>query len=169
MTAKKPSLDPVVRRFIEEAGSTTQAFGLGRVTGQVYACLYFSPTPKNLNDLQEILGISKGSASTIVRQLEQWHAVRKIWIRGDRKDYYTAEDNFGHILKRVLNDTVSNKMNSYNALLQELEDKLPDSNADNGRTREQHEFIVERFNKLRHFHGRARKVWENPLLRKLLQ
>lgn len=30
-------LHPAVHRFIQEAGGTTQSFGIGRVVGQVYA------------------------------------------------------------------------------------------------------------------------------------
>ena len=92
---------PVVRRFIEDAGNASQSLGVGRVLGQIYAYLYFSASPRCLADLQNVLGISKGSASICVRQLEQWGAVRKIWVKGDRKDYYEANDWFGQILKNA--------------------------------------------------------------------
>ena len=80
-------MDRVVDKFIEDAGNLAQSFGLGRVVGQIYAYLYFSRTSKGLHDMQQDLHISKGSASMCVRQLEQWGAVSKIWIKGDRKDY----------------------------------------------------------------------------------
>jgi len=158
-------LSPVVRRFIEEAGKTSQSFGLGRVLGQVYAYLYLSPVPRGLHDLQRALGISKGSASMTVRQLEQWEAVRKVWVRGDRKDYYEANDWFGRILKRAALDTVLKKLSSYASLLDEMETNL---------RREPHDtfdkdFIRERIRHLRKFQARTQKLLSNPLLQALLK
>ena len=114
----------VIRRFIEEAGTSTQSLGLGRNVGQIYAYLYFSPEPRNLGDMQDALGISKGSASMSVRQLEQWDAVRRVWIKGDRKDYWEASDWFGRILKRALFDTIAQKMSVYTDLIDNAETLL---------------------------------------------
>ncbi len=164
-----PTDDQTVLRFIEEAGNTTQAFGLGRAIGKVFAYLYFSQKPKNLSQLQQDLGISKGSASTIVRQLEQWHAVRKIWIKGDRKDYYLAEENIGRIVKHMLHSTVTMKIHSYAEMLEEMNEQLQ-MNEEYSDTcnMEYYRFTKERLDKLRAFHKRARKAWENPLAQKLL-
>ncbi len=40
------------------------------------------------------LKISKGDASLNIRELERLGIVKKIWIRGDRKDFYEAELDF---------------------------------------------------------------------------
>ncbi len=159
----KTELNPIVHRFIEDAGSTTQALGFGRVVGQIYAYLYFSPIPRNLVDLQDTLGISKGSASTCVRQLEQWGAVRKIWIKGDRKDYYEANQWLGKILRGVVLETVGKKILGYTSLLDDMEDELRRGNGgDNA-------FLRGRIRRLRQFERRARKVWDSKLLKMLLE
>ena len=85
--------------IIESAGRTTQGFGLGRIIGQLYALLFFSPKPMSLDDMGGELKVSKGSVSTNIRELEKWGAVRQIWIKGDRKDYYEAEVDFLRIIK----------------------------------------------------------------------
>jgi DNA-binding transcriptional regulator GbsR (MarR family) len=170
-----PTITPVVRRFIEEAGITTQSFGLGRVVGQIYAYLYFSETPRGLADLQEALGISKGSASMGVRQLEQWEAVRKVWVKGDRKDYYEANAWFGRILKRVLFDTIAQKMSSYTSLLQEAHAELNDQNDDpdapdhGPNDHGPNDFLRDRLAHLQKFHDKAKGAWDNPLLQRLLK
>ena len=161
-------LSPVVRRFIEDAGNTTQSFGIGRVLGQIYAYLYFSPVSRNLNDMQEALGISKGSASTGVRQLEQWGAARKVWVKGDRKDYYQADDWFGKILKNAILDTVGKKMTVYTALLDEIETELSNL-ADGSRGDGEYEFVKDRIEHLKAFQRRAQKLWGNPLVQRLLK
>src|SRR5512137_1651739 len=125
-------LNPAARRFVEDAGNTTQSFGIGRVLGQIYAYLYFSPEPRNLAHMQQSLGISKGSASTGVRQLEQWGAVRKVWVRGDRKDYYEANDWFGRILKNAVVDLVGKRLDSYASLLEHAKSEMQALGGGNG-------------------------------------
>jgi DNA-binding transcriptional regulator GbsR (MarR family) len=164
-TRESSKLSPVVRRFVEEAGNLTQSFGVGRVLGQIYAYLYFSREHRSLADMQEALGISKGSASMGVRQLEQWGAVRKVWVKGDRKDYYQGNDWFGNILKHAVVDTVGKKMASYTSLLDDIQSELPRLAADNG----EGEFIKGRVEQLRSFQGRAQKFWNSRLLQRLLR
>lgn len=151
----------VVQRFVEDAGNLTSSLGLGRAVGQVYAYLYFSPTPKGLADFQDALGISRGSASMVVRQLEQWGAVRKVWIKGDRKDYYEANDWLGQIARNILFDTIGKRLVQSNGLLSA--DRLEPLGGD-----PDGEFIAARIEHLRKFQNRARKVWQNPIVRRLM-
>jgi len=164
------SSDPstLVRRFIQDAGNATQSLGLGRAIGQIYAFLYFSPGPRNLGDMQHALGISKGSASMVVRQLEQWSAVRKVWVKGDRKDYYEASDWFGNILKHAVMDTVGKKLSAYSALLGEMENELS-ARTESGEEGREREFLKERMAKLRKFQKRAQGIFKNPLVKALLR
>lgn len=159
------SLHPLVRRFIEDAGNMTQSLGVGRVIGQIYAYLYFGREPKNLADMQEALGVSKGSASTGVRQLEQWGAVRKVWVKGDRRDYYEASDWFGQIVKNAVLDTVGKKMSSYGALLERVESELAGIQGGDGEGK----FIRDRVAALRAFQKKAQWVWNKPMIRRLLK
>lgn len=161
MAKQLKQLHPVVRRFIAEAGGASQSLGFGRVVGQIYAYLYFAQDPKNLNDLQDALGISKGSASMGVRQLEQWEAVRRVWIKGDRKDYYQALDTFGRIIRKCIADTVAVKMRSASAIIADALEEI-DANDGNAHLRDRIEHLDD-------FRERAAKVWDNPLFQRLLK
>jgi DNA-binding transcriptional regulator GbsR (MarR family) len=44
-TSSSQSLDTARRKFIEAGGNTTQSFGFGRITGQLFALLYLSAKP----------------------------------------------------------------------------------------------------------------------------
>ncbi len=160
----KPSdQSDVVRRFIEEAGHLTQSLGLGRVIGQLFAFLYFSPDPRSLEAMQEGIGISKGSASMAVRQLEQWGAVRKVWVKGDRKDYYEANDWLGQIVRNVLMDTIGKRLSQTNGLLAvEPGEVSLSGNGDDA-------FVRERIANLARFQERVRRVWSNVVVQKLLK
>lgn len=157
----KEAIHPVVRRFVEDAGSLSQSLGVGRVIGQLYAYLYFSSDPRNLGQMQAALGISKGSASTAVRQLEQWGAVKKVWIKGDRKDYYTANDWLGGIFKNAVVDTVGKKLTTFSSLLDDINQELDSAAGGDG----EGQFIRDRIEKLRAFQEKAQGLWQNPLIK----
>ena len=167
MSAHNPTssaLTPLIRRFIEDAGNTSQSLGVGRVIGQIYAFLYFSQKPRCLGDMQAALGISKGSASMSVRQLEQWDAARRVWIHGDRKDYYEANDWFGKIIKNMLFEAVGTKFGTLQRSLDMAEEELQEADG-NGEL----SFVRDRVTRLREFQGKAEKVWNNPILQRLLR
>ena len=159
------TLNPIVRRLVEDAGGLTQSLGAGRVIGQIYALLYFSKDPMNLTQMQGALGISKGSASTGVRQLEQWGAVRKVWVKGDRKDYYCANNWLSGAVRAALSDLIGRKLGSYSSLLSSIEEQLNTSDADIS-GEEKH--IRERIGKLKKFQKNAEHIWNNRTIRKLL-
>jgi len=153
----------IVQRFIEDAGNLTTSLGLGRTIGQMFAFLYFSPRPQALSDIQAALGISKGGASMTVRQLEQWAAVRKVWVKGDRKDYYEANEWVGQIVRNILVDTIGKRLEQANGLL--VLDVGGDSPPAGGAS----EFIRQRISNLAGFQKRAQKVWSNPIVQRLLR
>jgi HTH-type transcriptional regulator, glycine betaine synthesis regulator len=164
-TTSSSDLQPMVRRFIEDGGNMTQSLGLGRVLGQIYTYLYFSSGVRNLADMQAALGISKGSASTGVRQLEQWGAARKIWVKGDRKDYYEANDWFGEILRNAVTDTVGKRISTYTSLIDDAQKHLQDLGAGDG----EGDFIRKRIEHLRAFQSKIEKLWANPIVRMILK
>ena len=169
---------PIVSRFIEETGNMTQALGLARVPGQIYAYLFFSPVPRTLDDMTDELGISKGSASMCVRQLVQLGAVKRIWVKGDRKDYYTADDYFGQIIRRLMQEMVGRRVELFGRFLDQAEAQvaLPKRNGNgngngkngNGANKDE-EFIRSRLQRLRAFQKKAERLWNNPLIRQILK
>lgn len=170
-----PSDHPVTRRFIEEAGNTTQALGVGRVVGQIYAFLYFRDQPATLDAMKDALGISKGSASMGVRQLEQWGAVQQVWVKGDRKDYYTANDYFGHIVRNLLADLMGKRLSAMAQALEEAEKSLDAGEQAAGTGPHgagqgvDHLFMKDRIKRLRAFQQKVNKARNNPLVKLLLK
>ena len=155
----------IEQAFIEDAGNLAQSFGLGRVVGEIYAYLYFSPEPRGLQDMQEALAISKGSASMCVRQLETWSAVRKVALPGDRRDYYEANDWFGRVLKNVIVDVVSRRFASRDGLYDRIAEEL-EGLADEPARRA---FLEDRIARLRRFETKAMATWSNPILQRFLR
>jgi DNA-binding transcriptional regulator GbsR (MarR family) len=157
-------LQHVRNEFIEAAGHVTQSFGFGRILGQIYAWIYFSPQPQALDDLTENLGISKGSASMSVRQLEQWSALKKIWVKGDRKDYYETTDDFGRIIRKMAIDLIGEKMETTDRLLADAEQHLRGASG-NGDA----DHFKKQVAKLKNFRQKTQGLLESPIVRMLMK
>lgn len=161
---------PLIRRFIEEAGNTTQTIGVGRAIGQIYAYLYFSEQPRSLDDIKDALGISKGSASMGVRQLEMWGAAQRVWVKGDRKDYYSASDYFGRVLRNMALDVMGKRIEALSHALDTAEAELSgkaEKAEDTGGNGDK--FLRARIQRLRQFQKKAQSVWNNPLVKMMMQ
>ncbi len=83
--------------IIELFSEIAKIHGLNKSVGAVYAILYLSDKPLTISDIMEELKISKGNVSMSLRKLEELGFVKKVWIKGERKNYYTAVDGFSSI------------------------------------------------------------------------
>jgi DNA-binding transcriptional regulator GbsR (MarR family) len=83
-------------------GRLAHFFGFSDVMGRLYGTLLLSPEPLSLDDLADTLQISKGSVSMNMRSLERWGMAKEVWVRGERKKYYSAEPDFWKVIRAVL-------------------------------------------------------------------
>jgi DNA-binding transcriptional regulator GbsR (MarR family) len=168
-TPSSPAWLAARRKFIQAGGQTTQSFGLGRILGQVFVLLYLSPNPLCLDDITEDLGVSKASVSMTVRQLAGWSAVKRIWVKGDRKDYYEAETDFNAMLRSGLLATLRKKLDTAGSQIDliggSIEEMLGNTN---GEERQQVEMVAERLRRAKDFHTKVNGLLSNPLLDHLL-
>ena len=100
------------QEMVEVGGRICQLLGLPRSTGQIFGLLYLSAEPLSLNQMSSMLEISKGSASVGTRQLASWGAIRKVWIPGDRRDYYEIIEDLGLLMRGSYNNLIKPKIES---------------------------------------------------------
>lgn len=98
------TLGEVREGLVETMGRITSFWGFGKVMGQLYSLLYMSPRPLALDEMAGGLAVSKGNVSVNIRALERWNMVKRIWVKGDRKDYYEAETDFWKIVRGVMKE-----------------------------------------------------------------
>lgn len=89
--------------FLERTNHICKKLGLNNVMAQLYAVLYLSNEPLSLDDMVDRLKISKGSASVNIRALENYGAVRRVWVRGSRRDYYEADTDIVKVIMERVN------------------------------------------------------------------
>jgi len=150
--------------FIEGIGHLSTTVGLSRVTGQLYATLFFSNSPLCLDDIVERLKISKGSASVNIRTLERWGLVRKVWVKGSRKDFYEAEVNFEKIINGELAVQVRRKLGRTLDTLTETENLIKEIPEDlNQEDKKTVEFYQKRLRKMKEIYKLAEGFLESIL------
>ncbi len=95
--ANEIAVSNVVGRLIE-------FWGFKRNMGRVWAVLYLSPDPLSAEDLRQLLKLSSGAVSMTLSELSRWGVVRKVWVQGERRDFYAAEVQLWRMISRVFNE-----------------------------------------------------------------
>ena len=85
-------------------GRLIEFWGFKRNMGRIWAVLYLSPEPLSAEDLRLSLKLSSGAVSMTLNELLRWGVVRKVWVQGERKDFYTAEVQLWRMISRVFNE-----------------------------------------------------------------
>lgn len=114
-------------RIIETIGNMCSKFGLNNFMAQLYIVLYMSDKPLSLDDLVQRLKVSKGNVSINIRELERWSAVRKVWVRGSRKDFYEAELGIKKILVERIKASSEKHMSEISRMLAEFNESIKSS------------------------------------------
>lgn len=90
-------IDLIKKDFMQDFGEAYHMFGLPRLMGRIVGFLLHADEPVCLDTITQELNVSKGPVSQIVKRLRDHNQVKRVWIPGDRKDYYTADpDIFEH-------------------------------------------------------------------------
>ena len=154
-------------RFIEGIiGHLANTVGVSRVIGQLYALLFLSDKPLSLNDMVEKLKISKGNASLNIRELEKLGVVKKVWVRGDRKDFYEAELNFSKIMKSGVTEVVKSRMKIALAAINETENLIKEirSNLNEGEKKTA-ELYLQRLQNAKEIYRFAEKILDESIFK----
>jgi DNA-binding transcriptional regulator GbsR (MarR family) len=85
-------------------GRLIEFWGFKRNMGRIWAVLYLSVDPLSAEDLREMLKLSSGAVSMTLSELMRWGVVRKVWVQGERKDFYTAEVQLWRMISRVFSE-----------------------------------------------------------------
>jgi DNA-binding transcriptional regulator GbsR (MarR family) len=137
--------------FIDGMGGIGEFWGIARAMGQLWAVLYLSPEPMTMDQLVEAVGITKGHASTNLRQLLRLGLVTKSWRPGDRKEYYSPQADLWAFARSVLRERQKQEFDqalassvSALAVLELRRDRVPAA---------EYRFLKQRLEAIRDFHG----------------
>ncbi len=122
--------------MLDGLGQLSEYLGFSKVMGQLYGSLLMSPKPLCLDEMMDLLEISKASVSMNMRTLEHMGMVRQAWVRGrgDRRKFYEAETDFWQIISNMLSgremrdvDRALSVMNNDVKILSEAMDSMSEA------------------------------------------
>lgn len=152
--------------MIEACARLCQLLSLPRSTGQIYGLLYLSTSPISLDDMVELLGISKASASTGTRQLVHWGAIRSVWVPGDRKDYFEVVSDLTSLIRGGYMNFIKPRMESSGRRLTTMEEHLEEDLKEGLFTADEYKLCTERLKSLGKVHKKFRMA--APIAERLL-
>jgi len=152
LNTKDEKIAPMVDSFVESVGTLGASMGISKVVAQLYALLYISPEPLSLDDMAGLLKISKGSVCMNIKYLEQWDAIKKIWVKGSRKDYYDANPDIAKIVVKRLRDGLNRRMGSFMKHMDSIEADLKKNNPAS------YESCKKKFEKIKDFNSLVNKA-----------
>ena len=137
-------MDQATRDFIESMGRQFEEDGVPRIAGRLFGLLMVQVEPCSLDDVADLLQVSKGSASSNARLLEQLGIAERVTRAGDRRDYYRISPD---ISERTLERAVQ----GIGSMLRRLRQG---SESVSGRS----PVLRQRFDRAIAFHERAQRV-----------
>lgn len=133
----------------DAVGRLIEFWGFKRNMGRVWAVLYLSPEPLSAEDLREVLQLSSGAVSMTLSELGRWGVVRKVWVQGDRRDYFAAEVQLWKMISRVYNERERTEVeNAIEAFEEALQSLTPLRSSDDPKVRARAELQAERIGQL---------------------
>src|SRR3954468_17516468 len=120
--AAKPTLLEAQDRFIAAWGQMGSAWGISRTMAEVHALLYITSEPMCTDDIMERLQISRGNASMSLRALLDWGVVYRSHKRGDRKEYFQAEEDVWAMFRAIVRQRMKREVDPLLASLFEIRD-----------------------------------------------
>ena len=151
-------------QMIEAGGRTAESFGISGLLGRIYMFLYLSGEAQSLAEIAEGLGVSKASASIACRQLQSLAAIKPVWRKGDRRDFYEAETNLRTLLRQGVLDGVNKKLESAREQIRQCHDLLTRHAEGNPRA----DFVLQRLKEAENVRDKIHSLLNNPFLQKLL-
>ncbi len=147
-----------LKEMIEAGSRICQLLDLPRSIGQIFGLLYLSTEPLSLNQMSSVLRISKGSTSVGTRQLATWGAIRKVWIPGDRRDYYQVNEDLWQLIRSSYNNIIKPRIQSSENRLDFMHQKLKEDFSSGIISSDKRIILEGRIKALKKIHSRIKKI-----------
>jgi DNA-binding transcriptional regulator GbsR (MarR family) len=101
ITETPTQLPAAVERFILHWGDMGSQWGVNRSVSQIQALLYLSERPLTAEEIAAALGLARSNISTSIRELMAWNLIRRVPVKGDRREHFEAETDLWEIAMRI--------------------------------------------------------------------
>jgi len=101
ISERPAKLPDAVERFILHWGDMGSQWGVNRSVSQIHALLYLSERPLTAEEVAAALGLARSNVSNSIRELMAWDLIRRVPVKGDRREHFEAETEVWEIAMRI--------------------------------------------------------------------
>jgi DNA-binding transcriptional regulator GbsR (MarR family) len=94
-------LPRAVEHFVLQWGDLGGKWGVNRSVAQIHALLYVSERPLTAEEIAEKLGLARSNVSNSIKELQAWNLIRRVPIKGDRREHFEAETDPWQVFTRI--------------------------------------------------------------------
>jgi DNA-binding transcriptional regulator GbsR (MarR family) len=94
-------LPPAIERFVLHWGDMGSQWGVNRTVAQIHALLYVSEVPLTAEDIAAALDVARSNVSNSLKELLAWNLIRRVPVKGDRRDHFEAECDIWELVGRI--------------------------------------------------------------------
>ena len=101
ITETPKRLPVAIERFVLHWGDLGSCWGVNRSVSQIHALLYLSDRPRTAEEIADLLGLARSNVSNSIKELLAWNLIRRVPIKGDRRDHFEAEADVWEMFMRI--------------------------------------------------------------------
>lgn len=94
-------LPAALERFVLHWGEMGGFWGVNRSVAQIHALLITADGPMTAEDIAGALEMARSNVSNSLKELLNWNLIRRVPVRGDRRDHYEAETDVWEVASRI--------------------------------------------------------------------
>ena len=94
-------LPPAIEHFVLQWGDLGGKWGVNRSVAQIHALLYVSEGPLTAEEIADRLGLARSNVSNSIKELQAWNLIRRVPIKGDRREHFEAEADPWEVFARI--------------------------------------------------------------------
>jgi DNA-binding transcriptional regulator GbsR (MarR family) len=90
-----------IERFVLHWGEMGGFWGVNRSVAQIHALLMTAEAPMTAEDISVALEMARSNVSNSLKELLAWNLIRRVPVRGDRRDHFEAEVDVWEVASRI--------------------------------------------------------------------
>ena len=104
MDDARSTVEAAALRAADAVGALMEAWGFKRNMGRLWGILYLENRPLSAAEIGERLSLSAGAVSMLINEMQEWGAIKKAWVPGERREYFEAETSIWKMVSRVFRE-----------------------------------------------------------------
>ena len=95
------ALAPAIEAFVLQWGDLGGQWGVNRSVSQIHAFLYLQSEPLTADRIATEFGMARSNVSNSLKELLSWNLIRRVPVKGDRRDHFVAETDVWKIAQSI--------------------------------------------------------------------